>query len=183
MALTPDFQNLIIHSDASITDMVAFHATLREIEASAQGMLYPKIHTYKEVPLGGASIFPALAFVNGWTLQFPAGNWIITGGNLDAVINPVLNCYVKQTQSAAYAVSSSLGGSSGLSVSDIWSHAVEGTFTAEEILRLMASAMAGKVSGADTATVSFRDLSDTKNRITATVDESGNRIAVTHDTL
>lgn len=82
------------------------------IEASDAGLLYPTIHTYKELPLGGA-IFPAVAFVNDWTLQFPAGNWTIKGGNLTATINPVAGCYVDRTQSAAYAVSSSLGGSTG----------------------------------------------------------------------
>jgi hypothetical protein len=112
--LTPDFNNLVIHSDASITDMVAFHAALRDIECSQAGILYPAIHTYKEVHLGGGAIFPAIAFVNGWSLQFPAGNWYVTGGNLAAIINPVANCYVMQTQSAAFAVTSSAGGGGGL---------------------------------------------------------------------
>ena len=110
MALTPDFDLRVIHSDASITDMVAFHAALREIEVSDVGMLYPPIHTYKEVPLGGGALFPALAFVNGWTLQLPAGSWVVSGGNLDVTINPVAGCYVKMTQAAAYAVTT-VGGS------------------------------------------------------------------------
>lgn len=119
MALTADFDNLIIHSDASITDVVAFHDALRDIEASDAGVLAPVIHTYKELPLGGGAVFPAVAFVNGWTLQFPAGNWTISGGNVTCTINPVANCYVKQTQSAAYAVSSALGGSTGPTVEEI----------------------------------------------------------------
>jgi len=116
MALTADFNGRIIHSDASITDMVLFHGELRNIEESATGILYPVIHTYKEVPLGG-SIFPALAFINGWTLQFPAGNFVVKGGNLNATINPVAGCFVDRTQSAAYAVTA-VGGS-GLSQNDI----------------------------------------------------------------
>lgn len=119
MALTPDFTNKIVHSDASITDVVAFHDALRDIEVSDAGMLAPVIHTYKEVPLGGGAIFPAAAFINGWTLQFPAGNWELRGGNVDATINPVAGCYVKVTQSAAYAVSSALGGSSGPTAAEI----------------------------------------------------------------
>lgn len=113
--LSADFSNLIIISDASIFDMVAMHGQLRDIEASSEGVLYPVIHTYKEVDLGGA-IFPALAFINSWTLQFPAGNWQMSGGNLKVTINPVANCYVKQTQSAAYAVTAvgDGGGGSGM---------------------------------------------------------------------
>ena len=110
--LTPDFTNLILLSDTSITDMVVFHEEVRNIEASVEGMLYPVAHTYKQVDLGGGAIFPAVAFINGWTLQFPAGNYVISGGNLNATINPVPNCYVVQTQAAAYAVTSS-GGSGG----------------------------------------------------------------------
>lgn len=117
MALTPDYENLIIHSDTSITDIVAFHAALRDIEASSAGILYPAIHTYKQVPLNSGAIFPAVGFVNGWTLQFPAGTYQVNGGNLNATINPVAGCYVERTQAAAYAVTS-VGGV-GLSQDDL----------------------------------------------------------------
>lgn len=117
MALTPDYDNLIIHSDASITDVVAFHAALRDIEASATGILYPQVHTYKQLPLNSGAIFPAVGFVNGWTLQFSAGSYQVSGGNITAVINPVAGCYVERTQSAAYAVTA-VGGV-GLSQDDL----------------------------------------------------------------
>ena len=117
MALTADFASRIIHSDASITDAVAFHAELRDIEASAAGMLAPVIHSYKEVPLGGGAIFPAVAFINGWTLQFPAGNWELRGGNVDATINPVAGCYVKVTPAAALALTPA--GGSGPTAAEI----------------------------------------------------------------
>lgn len=63
----------------------------------------------------------------------------------------------------------------------MYEHAVDGTYTFEEVMRLIASALAGKVSGAGTGTETFRDLSDTKNRIVSTVDQDGNRTAVTLD--
>lgn len=124
MALTPIFASKIMVSTTSITDVVAFHAELRDIEASDEGMLYPTIHTYKEVQLGGGSIFPAVAFVNGWTLQFMAGNFEIKGGNIDVTINPVANCYIRQTQSAAYAVTSiGAGGATPEQISDaVWAN-------------------------------------------------------------
>ena len=40
---------------------------------------------------------------------------------------------------------------------------------------------AGKASGGGTTSISFRDNADSKNRIVATVDSSGNRTAVTLD--
>jgi hypothetical protein len=45
----------------------------------------------------------------------------------------------------------------------------------------MLSALAGKVSGANTTSIAFRDVGDTKNRISATVDQYGNRNVVTID--
>lgn len=117
MALTLDYINRIVHSDASITDGLVFHAALRDIEASMFGILYPVIHTYAAIDIGGGAIFPAIAFINGWTLQFPAGNFEIRGFNLAADINPIDDCYVHQVESAAYAVTA-VGGV-GLSQADI----------------------------------------------------------------
>lgn len=73
------------------------------------------------------------------------------------------------------------GAGGGTTPTSIWQYAVEGGYSAEEILRLLSAAMAGKVSGADTSEIRFRDLADTKNRIISTVDGNGNRVAITHD--
>ncbi len=54
-------------------------------------------------------------------------------------------------------------------------------FTLEETLKLCLAALAGKLSGAAGTTVTIRAADDSKARITATVDESGNRSAVTLD--
>lgn len=53
--------------------------------------------------------------------------------------------------------------------------------TVRQFLRLAAAALFGKLSGAATTTVLIRDESDVRTRITATVDESGNRSAITLD--
>jgi hypothetical protein len=58
---------------------------------------------------------------------------------------------------------------------------VETGWTLRRILRLIASALFGKISGAATTTATFRDVNDTKNRIVATVDADGNRSAVNLD--
>jgi len=68
-----------------------------------------------------------------------------------------------------------------ISVSNILAGMVEGTKTLQHVLRLMFSALAQKSSGGGTATIKFRDDADGKDRITATVDASGNRTAVTLD--
>jgi hypothetical protein len=58
---------------------------------------------------------------------------------------------------------------------------IETSLTPRQALRLMTAALAGKLSGAATTTVTIRNVGDSKDRITATVDASGNRSAVTTD--
>jgi hypothetical protein len=70
----------------------------------------------------------------------------------------------------------------GTLVADIWATAIETGYTAKQSMRLILSALAGKLSGAATTNVQVRNVTDTKTRIDATVDADGNRTAVTHDT-
>lgn len=58
---------------------------------------------------------------------------------------------------------------------------VEAGYSMREALRLILSAVAGKLSGAGTATITIRNVPDSKDRIVATVDVNGNREAVTYD--
>lgn len=66
-------------------------------------------------------------------------------------------------------------------VDSIWDEAIDGGYSARELVRGFASALMAKLSGADLNTPVFRDLADTKDRINATTDASGNRTAVTLD--
>lgn len=54
-------------------------------------------------------------------------------------------------------------------------------YTLEQFCKLALAALGGKVSGAGTDTEVFRAADDSKARITATVDSSGNRSAITLD--
>lgn len=58
---------------------------------------------------------------------------------------------------------------------------VEGSTTLRQAIRLALATLGGKADGLATTTVHYRDLADTKNRVTATVDADGNRTAVTLD--
>ena len=66
-------------------------------------------------------------------------------------------------------------------VDAVWDEVVDGSVTARQSIRLHNSAMGGKASGLGTTTAVYRDLADTKDRITATVDADGNRTTVTRD--
>lgn len=116
MALTFDWANLVVESTASITDLPAFHVALREAEDDAIGMLYPVIHKWKALDLGGA-FFYQCDFANGWQLKFPTpGDYSIVG-NLNATIVPAAGVYVERKTSAAF-ITTAVGGS-GPSAADI----------------------------------------------------------------
>lgn len=54
---------------------------------------------------------------------------------------------------------------------------VESGVTMRNLARLLAATAGGKVSGAGTTTIVFRDIGDTKNVLSVTVDADGNRSA------
>jgi len=58
---------------------------------------------------------------------------------------------------------------------------VEGTVTLRQSLRVLLAVLAGKASGSPSGPIAYRDLGDTKARVTGTIDENGNRTAVVID--
>jgi hypothetical protein len=70
---------------------------------------------------------------------------------------------------------------SSTGVDDVLDEAVDGSTTLRESQRIQNSALAGKSSGHEAGTPVYRDLADSKDRITATTDANGNRTAVTTD--
>jgi len=57
---------------------------------------------------------------------------------------------------------------------------VEGTLTMRQLLRILLAKNTGLTEGSGTATIKFRDLADSKYRITGTITD-GNRVSVTLD--
>lgn len=58
---------------------------------------------------------------------------------------------------------------------------IETGWSLRKALRVILASCAGKLSGAASTTVTIRNVTDSKTRITATVDGDGNRTAVSHD--
>ena len=88
---------------------------------------------------------------------------------------------------AALASSNNVAGTMGEKLNDAgsasnpWTEVIEDSMTAAEVLRVIASALAGTVSGAGTGTETFKGLDGTTDRIVSTVDNDGNRTSVTLD--
>lgn len=66
-------------------------------------------------------------------------------------------------------------------VDEILDEVIEGTLTMRQVLRILLAALAGKTTGGNTTTPKFRDVADSKNRISATVDADNNRTTITLD--
>jgi hypothetical protein len=64
---------------------------------------------------------------------------------------------------------------------DPWASEIEGTHTAQDVLRYLLAFIGGKATGGGTANPVFRSTGDVKDRISMTVDENGNRTQVVLD--
>lgn len=117
MALTFNTATYTIESTASILDLPAFHAELRDWEDSEAGAIHPVTHGWKALDLGSGGFFYQADILSPWVLKFTnPGNYQING-NLNATIVPVAGVYVERKTSAAY-VTTAIGGS-GPSAADI----------------------------------------------------------------
>lgn len=65
--------------------------------------------------------------------------------------------------------------------SNPWTEVIEGTYTAAEMLRIIAAALAGELSGAATTTITIQGIDGATDRIIATVTSDGDRTAVALD--
>lgn len=96
---------------------------------------------------------------------------------------------VRLTESSLAAVSgvpvpASVSDKTGYSLSSagvdaVLDEAVEGSVTLRQALRVVLAFLAGKATGGGTTEIVFRDVNDTTDRVTLTVDAVGDRSAVT----
>jgi hypothetical protein len=76
-------------------------------------------------------------------------------------------------------IPAAITGMNDIAVSDIMNEIVVGTYTFEDVLKILAAKMAGKATGGGTTTITYRGLDDMSNVVVETVDSNGNRSAVT----
>lgn len=182
MSLTFNTATYTIESTASIPDLPAFHAALRDWEDSEQGAIHPVTHSWKALDLGGGGYFYQADLVSPWVLKFPnAGNYTISG-NLNATVVPVAGVYVERKTSAAY-ITTAVGGS-GPSAADIaaavWQRAIENGHTSEQMIRIMFAALVGTSEQAG-STIVFKSADGATSRIIGSFDAANNRVGVILD--
>ena len=109
MTISVDWPNKIIESDASILDLPAFHATLRDLEDDAAGAIHPVTHRWKALDLGGGAFFYQADLINSYALRFSgAGPFQINGNLRGSIVDTGVQ--VERTTSAAFSTTA-VGGS------------------------------------------------------------------------
>lgn len=120
---------------------------------------------------------------------------ITSGGTSASEIWNYISRTITSASGLGLASGSSVESITGTSASTIWEYEnrtitsasailntlVEGAYTVEDVLKIMVAVLAGKSSGGGSTEITFRDLSDSLDRIVATVDVSGNRSSVILD--
>lgn len=127
--------------------------------------------------LGGGLFIPVYFFLlNGWKVRpreanhtlVITGNLFVAGGGV-----PVVNTLGAFNVSTQYTVpvqaqGISTGGGGGATAAQVWSHLLEGSLTAEQMMRLLLAVNAGAATGLESASMAFKSNDGTRNRVTAT---------------
>jgi hypothetical protein len=168
-------------------DTNAFRLELKDWEDSEEGIVQPKTHNHNtEVTIVGTTYARAINILPPYSIEFEDGQYtvLLTGSNNNIfdVANGVLvqnQVQVIPNNSAGLITVTSGSGVTPQDKTDIingvWNNLTEGSLKAEDILRILLSFAAGEATGGGTTAIKFRDQADTKDRITMTVDENGNR--------
>ena len=109
MTISVNTANRVIESTASITDLPAFHAALRDWEDSPDGAIHPVTHTWKALDLGGGAFFYQVDLINSYALRFSGSGPFQINGNLRGSIVDT-GVQVERTTSASFSTTA-VGGS------------------------------------------------------------------------
>lgn len=167
-----------------------FRLQLRTLEASEEGIPWAPTHTRNDaVTVAGTTIAQVIEIVNGYSVQFtPDSQWTVrlagSNNNIFDVENGILvqnQVQVIPSNSAGLIVTttgSGLSAAQDTKLTEIHNElrAIEGGKHHSWFMRVLMSAIGGKLIGPDpgvAGTVTGRDMADTKNRISASVNTHG----------
>lgn len=166
-------------------DVNQFRLDLKDLEDSEIGISYPTTHNHNTaVTLGGVTYARIVEMINGYTVTFENGSYAVrlvnANTNIEDVTN-VNNVSVRSSNSAGLIEVNTAG--TGVDFSDLMDgQSVEPGFSLRETLRLILAAVAGPATGGNGPVTEFKDVNNTKTRISSTVDADGNRGPITYDT-
>lgn len=161
-----------------------FRLILKDIEDSEEGIIFPRTHNHNQpYTVSGVEYDRAFLITNNYSVRFPDLPISVILEETNTNLADVQAGILVQNQ-AQVIPNNSAGKSRVLDPEDIakavLDYLLEGDETVAESLRLIRAEAAGKllVNG---NTVAIRDKDDTKDRILATVNNSGERTDVATD--
>lgn len=133
--------------------------------------------------LGGGLSIPPYYFLQGaWRVRpmeanhtlIITGNLFVEGGGVPVVQTlGAFNVSVQYTVPVqAQGISTAGGG--GATAAQVWAEALEGSYTAKDLMRILLAVTAGGATGLESASMAFKSADGAKNRVTATYS-AGNR--------
>lgn len=165
-------------------DVNVLRLALKDLEDNADGMTFDDTHKHNtEVTISGVTLARVFQIINGYTITFQDTGTPYTvrcvGANHN--IGDVKNVnQVSLIIGNAAGLIATVSGSGVTSqdktdiIAGVWSHIVE-TLSAQEMMRVMLAAMAGKRAGLGTATEQYMGRDGVTPRITLTpTDTAGN---------
>lgn len=183
-------KTVTLTSGTTVIDLIDLHSRWKDWVRAGNAAVLPAFRAVG----GDIPAIPLYLFLlNGWSIVPQAADHtlrVINGvferdGGGDPFIDPAGSYKIRiNRESPGIAIGYSTGGSSytleqiGQAVGN---RMVEGDLSADGVARLLLSVLTGKVTGAGTGTEVFRDLLDSKARVTVAVDSVGNRSSVTLD--
>lgn len=156
-------------------DINAFRLALKDWEDSDDGMDAPDTHVHgQESTLSGVTYARKLEVINGYTVEYENGTYQVNcvGANHNVGDVKVVNSVSLVIGNSAGLIS--VGGADPLSL------IVEGSTTWRDAIRLILAAVQGDATGLESGAPVFRDLANTKDRITSTY-VTGTRTVTSRD--
>ncbi|HRD86812.1 MAG TPA: hypothetical protein PK752_00935 [Accumulibacter sp.] len=184
-------KTVTLTSGTTVLDLIDLHSRWKDWVRAGNAAVLPAFRAVG----GDIPAIPLYLFLlNGWnivpqaadhTLRVISGVFEREGGG-DPFVDPAGSYKIRiNRETPGIAIGYSTSGGSGYTLEQIGqavgNRIVEGPLSADGVARVLLSVLTGKVTGAGSGTEVFRDLSDSKARVTVTVDSVGNRSGVTLD--
>lgn len=156
---------------------------------SEAGVALPNAFTHAtQVTISGVVYARSLSFLAPYTVTFESGAYQVklvggTNNNMLDVLNPNNVSVIPANSAGLQQVASGSGVTAGDKtdiINGVWAKALEG-LTAEEMMRIMLSALAGKTTGLGTTVEEYLAQDGLTPRITATFDSNSNRTGIVLD--
>jgi hypothetical protein len=190
ITIDPANKRLILDS-TSVTAQAIYKAWVDWLVLSDNSKYLPAFRSAGGDDLGGGLLIPAYYFLsNGWRVRpmeanqnlTITGNLFVDGGGVPVVSTlgtfQVNVNYTVPVQAQGISTSGSSGPTASEISAAVGAQVVEGTFTRDQILRIMAAALAGTSNKAGN-TITFKGIDGTTDRIAGSFDAENNRTGAT----